>query len=180
MNVPETEVERMKHFILLVTCLPVLGLATVAHAAGKWDVTFESANLDTVWVAATIVSDKLNYVPCSLNLDCHTYGWTLTIVPPALGVKQAWSGLWLTAEIRNGGTYFHVPDAPIDDVLKVALLPNQAYTFDGQFVHTTGNHSCDVPQCSHVEEFDVNEWDTGLLPTRQATWGAVKSMYRSP
>ena len=151
-------------------------LATSAHAEGKWDVTFESANLDTVWVDAKIVSDKANYLPCALNMNCHHYSWTLTIFPPAYGV---WAGGWWHTEIRDGGTRVHVPIADLG-VVHVALSPNQIYVFDGRFTHLTGNHSCEIPECGYTEDLTANEYNAGLLPTRPITWGMVKSMYRSP
>jgi hypothetical protein len=140
-----------------------------------WDVTTESANLDTVWVDAKVATNFANYACYNY---CNYYYFKMTVSPPAIGIK--YNGAWLSASVSNG-VMTHTDDfnQSINKTYRVALAPGHSYTFDGAYQHWSTEYGCVGEGCLFQEDFRPVTYNAAPIPVEPTTWGRVKAFYRS-
>lgn len=152
--------------------------STPVLAPPTWAVTADHVDGNVLWVKIDLVGANLTNTPCVLSGVCgtqeRTYG---AITPCALDM----TGTLYYNECQEGKFYFETLTGA---TVLAALEIGQVYTLTGghsqQGFRAESHGACVEPFCTFDEKTATITVPTTPLATRPVTWGAVKSMYRTP
>lgn len=143
--------------------------------APVWDIQPVSSSIDTVWVDA-----RFSDVDCAPATACqYKSAYTRYAIWPCPLVIV---GNNPNVECVNGALSYRLYSTP--PVVRLALKAGVTYTFAGHMTEIAyclyNNNPCGKICCDVLAHAVPREYAAATVAVKPITWGAVKSMYRSP
>lgn len=143
--------------------------------AGHWEINFLSEIPDTVYATAKIVSDYWHYDP-QLG-QCVDFYYSMRVRPCLEGV---WLGAeWIPSFTCSNGESIWVWQHRSEDLeFEIAFPRAQEYEIEGRVSIYYYDYWCEVRYASFIIALAPVTFNTETVPTREATWGQIKALYR--